>query len=194
MRRILVVLAIFLFPVNAWGFVPQDFPAMYTHEMARMFFFISLVAVLALMIKNRLYRQKGWRYTFYSVIVFILWDMLVFMGRFSDIWIIGETEGWRYFQRIVVVEGWDYFFYLSRLDQILLDGAMILFYLGLREHRLDKSDTSVSAAYIPFLPIAIIDIAGTALFVVLAALSLLESSRLYRKDRDNALWSYMIWL
>ena len=194
MKRFFIILAIFLFPVNAWGFVPQDFPAMYTHEMARMFFFIALVAVLALMVKNRLYRQKGWRYTFYSVIVFILWDMLVFMGRFSDIWIIGETEGWSYFQRIVVVEGWDYFFYLSRLDQILLDGAMVLFYLGLREHRLDENRHPVSAAYIPFLPIIITDIAGTALFVVLAALSLLESSRLYRKDRDNALWSYMIWL
>ena len=194
MRRILVVLAIFLFPVNAWGFVPQDFPAMYTHEMARMFFFIALVAVLALMVKNRLYMQKGWRYTFCSVMVFILWDVLVFLGRLSDIWIIGETEGWLYFQRTVVVEGWDYFLYLSRLDQILLDAAMVFFYLGLREHRLDEGEPPVSAAYIPFLPIIVIDIAGTVLFIVLAALSLVESGRLYRKDRDNALWSYMIWL
>jgi signal transduction histidine kinase len=195
MKRIPVFLAAFslLLPVNAWGFVPQDFPAMYTHEMARMFLFVSLASVLAIMIKNRLYRQKGWRFTFCSVIIFILWDMLVFMGRFSAIWIIGETEGMHYFQRMVVAEGWDYFFYLARLDQILLDIAMVLFYLGLREHR-SEADAPVSAAYIPFLPILITDIAGTILFIILAALGLLESSRLYRRDRDNALWSYMIWL
>jgi signal transduction histidine kinase len=44
------------------------------------------------------------------------------------------------------------------------------------------------------LPIIVTDIAGTVLFIVLAALSLVESGRLYRKDRDNALWSYMVWL
>ena len=194
MKRVLTVLAVFILPVNAWGFVPQDYPALYTHEIARVFFFLALVAVLALMVKNRLHRQKGWRFAFYSGLVFILWDALVFLGRFSDIWIIGETEGLRYFQRIVVVDGWDYFFYLARMDQILLDGAMVLFYLGLREHRLKGSEPSVSAVYIPFLPIIITDIAGTALFIVLSVLSLVESSRLYRKDRDNALWSYMVWL
>ncbi len=194
MKRVLTVLAVCLLPVNAWGFVPQDFSAIYTHEMARMFFLVALVAVLSLMVKTRLYRQKGWRFTFYSGIVFIIWDLLVFMGRFSDIWIVGDTEGLRYFQRIVVIEGWDYFFYLARLDQILLDVAMILFYLGLREHRLTEGESSVSATYIPFLPIIIVDIVGTAIFIVLAALSLIESSRLYRKDRDNALWSYMVWL
>ena len=183
-----------LLPVNAWGYVPQEYPALYTHQIGRFFLLIAFVAVLAIMVKNRLYLQRGWRYLFYSVIVFILWDILVFLGRFSDLWIIGETEGWRYLHRIVVVEGWDYYLYLSRLDQMLLDLSMLLFYLGLREHRRDGDEAPVSAAYIPFLPILISDIAGTIIFIVLSALSLLESSRLFRRDKDNALWSYMVWL
>ena len=194
MKKILILLSMLLLPVNAWAYVPQEYPALYTHQIGRFFLLIAFVAVLAVMVKNRLYLQRGWRYSFYSVIVFILWDILVFMGRFSDLWIIGETEGWRYLHRIVVVEGWDYYLYLSRLDQLLLDLSMLLFYLGLREHRQDEHEAPVSSAYIPFLPILISDIAGTIIFIVLSSLSLLESSRLFRRDKGNALWSYMVWL
>jgi len=194
MRKILPVLTVLLLPVNAWGFVPQDFPAMYTHEIARIFFFASVAAVLVIMIRRRLYRQRGWRFTFCSGVLFVIWDLIVFLGRLSDIWVIGETEGLRYFQQIVVVEGWEWFFYLSRLDQLCLDAAMALFYVGLREHRLDENEPVVSYAYVPFLPIIASDIAGTLLFIVLSVLSLIESAKLYRKDRDNALWSYMVWL
>ena len=194
MKRAIIVFFLIFLPVNAWGYVPQEYPALYTHQIGRFFLLVAFVAVLSLMVKNRLYLQKGWRYSFYSVIVFILWDVLVFLGRFSDLWIIGETDGWNYFQRIAVIEGWDYFLYASRMDQILLDIAMLLFYLGLREHRREEHEAPVSPAYIPFLPILISDIAGTVIFMVLASLSLLESSRLFRRDKDNALWSYMIWL
>jgi len=135
MKRAVVIFFLILQPMNAWGYVPQEYPALYTHQIGRFFLLVAFVAMLSLMVKNRLYLQKGWRYSFYSVIVFILWDVLVFLGRFSDLWIIGQTEGWNYFQRVAVIEGWDYFLYAARKDQILLDHAMLLYYHGLREHR-----------------------------------------------------------
>ena len=197
MNLFISLLFLFLVPSNAWGWVPHEYPALFTHQLGRIFFLIAFVLLLWAFLKNRLYKQKGWKYFFLSVIFFIVWDLAVFIGRIAESWIdsshiIGGSEGWEYFKRYMSIEGKEYVYYIARLDYLLLNFAMLLFYIGLRGH-LKQAKTQVLTVLLPLLPILISDIAGAIVFVVLSIISLFSSIKLYRRERENILWNYMVW-
>jgi len=151
-------------------------------------------------IRNRLYQQKGWRYLFLSLIFFTVWDLNVFIGRIAEFitipQTIGGTEGWEYFRRNIRIERLEYLYCLGRLDFVLLNIAMLLFYSGLREHLNEEGQkkSSNTSVILPLLPILITDILGNVLFITLSVMSLYKSISLYRRDRENVLWNYMVWL
>ena len=200
MRFLLLLFFFFILPLNAWGYVPHDYPAIYTHQIGCIFYFIALIIFLWVIVHNRLHKERGWRYLFLAVIFFIIWDLNILISRFVEAWspsqAVGETAGWLYFKRIIEIEGLEYVSYLGRFDFILLNLAMLFFYMGLREHLKEEEKSSpVSAtALLPLLPILITEIAGNVVFIVLSVLSLNTSVKLYRKDRENPLWHYMVWL
>jgi signal transduction histidine kinase len=189
-----------LFPLNSWAYVPHEYPAIYTQQLGRIFLFIAFVVVLWSVVHYRLHRQKGWRYLFLSLIFFVIWDLDVFVGRLSEFITIprtiGGAEGWQYFERYIEIERLEYLYYLGRLDFVLLNIAMFCFYLGLKEHLSEvREKNTVSATVIlPLLPIFITDIAGNGIFIILSVMSLYTSIRLYRTDKENVLWNYMVWL
>lgn len=200
MRILLTLLFIITIPFNAWGYVPHEYPAIYVHQIGCIFYLIALVIFLWVIVHNRLHKEIGWRYLFLAVIFFIIWDVNILISRFTEAWwppqTIGGTEGWQYFKRRISIEGPEYIYYLGRCDFILLNLAMLFFYIGLREHlqKEEKISPVSAAALLPLLPILITDIAGNVVFIVLSVLSLNTSIKLYRKDRENPLWHYMVWL
>jgi len=200
----MIFLAFFLvcmfLPVQAWGYVPHEYPAIYTQQLGRIFLFIAFLVVLLSIVHYRLHRLRGWRYLFISLIFFTIWDLIVFVGRLSEFIsmpsTIGGTEGWQYFRRYIEIGRLEYLYYLGRFDFVLLNVAMLFFYWGLREHVSEvreKNPVSVTII-LPLLPILITDMAGNAIFIVLSAMSLYTSIQLYRTDRENVLWNYMVWL
>jgi signal transduction histidine kinase len=198
---IIAFLLVFIFlPSVCWAYVPHEYPAIYTQQLGRVFLFIAFLVVLSSIVRYRLYREKGWRYLFLSLIFFAVWDLDVFIGRMSEFItipkIIGDTEGWLYFERHIEIAHLEYLYYIGRLDFVLLNVAMFFFSMGLKEHLSEvRKDHSVSAAVIlPLLPILITDIAGNGIFIVLSVMSLYTSIQLYRTDRENVLWNYMVWL
>ncbi len=137
MKVLIFFVSFLLSTSNAWGYVPHEYPAIYTHQLSRIFLFIAFICVLWAILYNRLHKERGWRYLFLSVIFFIVWDVDVFVGRTAEFMklprTIGSTEGWEYFTRDIVIEGPVYLYYIGRLDFLLLNIAMLLFYVGLRE-------------------------------------------------------------
>ena len=200
MRFLLFLLFFILLPLNAWGYVPHDYPAIYTHQIARMFLFFAFLIVLWAIVRNRLHTQKGWRYLYLSLILFIVWDLSVFVGRIAEFLsiaqTIGSTEGWQYFGRSIKIERLEYLYYAGRLDFILLNIAMLLFYLGLRElsQKVKEGSHAHISVLLPLLPILITEITGNSIFIALSIMSLYESVRLYKTDRENVLWNYLVWL
>lgn len=205
MRFLFFFFFFFSISSRAWGYVPHEYPAIYTHQLARVFLLVAFIWVLWGILHNRLHKQKGWRYLFLSLIVFIVWDLDVFIGRAAEFIemprTIGSIEGWLYFQRDIIIEGPTYLLYLyyvGRLDFILLNVAMLLFYLGLREHisgEIKREETSVrAAAILPLLPILMTDMIGSVIFIILSSMSFVASIQLYKKDRENVLWNYLMWL
>jgi len=195
-------LFIILAPSDARAFVTHDYPATFINEAARVYFLIACIMVLWAMLRNNLHTEKGWRYTFVSLILFILWDIVVFAGQISAQRIdpshfIGSSEGFEYFKRSILLHENDYFYYFASFDYVIIDIAMFIFYRGLKEHLAEDNKTSAGAAAVvvlPLLPVFATSFAGSFIFILFAVLSLVASLNLYRKDRDNILWNYMIWL
>jgi len=202
MKFILTLIFFILVPLNAWGYVPHEYPAIYVHQIGCIFYLIALIFFLGVIVRNRLYKEIGWRYLFLAVIFFIIWDINIIIGRFIEAWwiepsqTIGGKEGWNYFTREIQIENLEYLYYISRLDFILLNIAMLFFYMGLREHlsEEEKKAPTFTTALLPLLPILVTDITGNILFIVLSILCLITSIKLHKKDRENALWHYMVLL
>jgi len=207
MRFLVSFFFLFFFSISAqaWGFVPHEYPAIYTHQLARTFLLIAFIWVLWAILSNRLHKQKGWRYLFLSLVFFIVWDLDVLLGRTAEFIemprTVGSSEGWQYFQRDIIIEGPPhllYLYYAGRLDFFLLNVAMLFFYAGLREH-LSKERKVLRAplqvtAILPLLPILMTDMTGSIVFIILSIMSFVTSIQLYRRDRENILWNYLVWL
>src|SRR5208283_3010329 len=195
-------LCVFLAPSDAGAFVTHEYPATFVNEAARIYFLLACVLVLRAMLLNRLQKEKGWRYTFFSIICFIIWDIIVFFGQISALktdpsHFIGGNEGLEYFKRSILFYDNDYFYYFASFDYVLIDIAMLLFYKGLSEHLAeDNRPAPVKAASVvlPLLPVFAVSFAGAVIFIVLSVLSLTASLKLYTRNRENILWHYMIWL
>ncbi len=195
---------ILLAPADAGAFVTHDYPATFINEAARIYFLLACLLVLWAMRRNRLQTEKGWRYISISLFCFIIWDIFVFAGQIAAAKVdpshyIGGSSGWDYFTRKIALHEDDYLYYLANFDYILIDAAMFLFYKGLREHLSEEDRTasaSVAAAVLvlPLLPVFCVSIIGAVIFMVLSGCSLAASLRLYRNNKQNILWNYMVWL
>ena len=147
-----------------------------------------------------LHKQKGWRFLFLSLIFFAIWDLDVFLGRIAQFVMLPETmggsEGWEYFMRSIKIERLEILYYLGRLDFILLNIAMLLHYLGLREIlAADREKTDgYSVVILPLLPILMTDMAGNIIFIMLSIMSFYVSVELYRREKNNVLRNYFVWL
>lgn len=186
-------------PANAFGaFLPHDYPAIYIHMIGRVFFFISMMVILLFILRHNLQKEIQWKYFLISILFFAIWDLMVFSGRFQELQLTGEMEGWQYFERMVSVEGTGFFYYLMRFDFLALDAGMFFLYLSLKSHMQKTSEITkqmfVPAILFPFLPILLVQIGGGIIFIILSSLCLIISIQLHRKERDNILWNYMMWL
>lgn len=202
---LLFILLVLLVPGEALAYVSHDYPAIYTHQLGNIFYLIACAAFLWTILHNRLHTQPGWRYIFLAVIGFLLWDGVVFASRIiescsGDLFRpeSGPNGGISYLQKRVSVESLGYLVYIGRFDFILLNAAMWCYYCGLREHleqmKQEKGETQAVAAMLPLLPILMTEVAGSILFCLLAVLCLRTSFQLFSRERENILWSYLVWL
>lgn len=102
-----------LLPSEASAFVPHSYPGIYIHQMGHLFFILSCGFVIRTIIRNRLQKEKGWRYLLYSQIGFILWNIDAFFGHMTEYWIapsriLGTTAGMGYFMRDILIDGSEY--------------------------------------------------------------------------------------
>ncbi|MGE5238943.1 MAG: sensor histidine kinase [Chloroflexota bacterium] len=202
MTRLMLIILMLCVPAPASAFVPHEYPAIYTHQLGGIFYLVSLTVVLWGILRNRLHREAGWRYFFVSVVLFIIWDSVIVLGRFAEAMFlepsqtVGGKDGLSYFARRISIEGLEYLYYLGRFDFIILNIAMLFFYLGLREHlaKEERLSRGVAPALLPLLPVIVTDMVGSVVFIVLSTMSLATSVKLFRRERDNPLWNYMVWL
>jgi len=125
-------------PSSAWAIQAHSgIEGLYAHQMAHLFFAISMGLLIYWLRKRRLISIRGWRYIQYAAIGFIIWNADAFAGH----WLEEQSELIET-QRIGLMqisfkmaEGFEWLglvFYLVKLDHLLCVPAMIFLFLGLR--------------------------------------------------------------
>jgi len=110
---------------------------LYVHQMAHLFFIISMGSLEFWLRQRNLVEKQGWKYIQIAAMLFILWNidaMLVhFMDEHLDIIGISKIDFWHI--RIESLQG-QYslavLYYLFKLDHLLCVPAMFFLYRGLR--------------------------------------------------------------
>ena len=110
---------------------------LYVHQIAHLFFIISM-GILEFWLRQRnLVREPGWKYIQLAAVLFILWNLNAMAVHFLDEqiqWLQVRTlDEWQI--SITVIEGssslaWIY--YILKLDHLLCVPAMVCLYLGLK--------------------------------------------------------------
>jgi hypothetical protein len=110
---------------------------LYSHQLAHLFFTLSLCWLAYWLQKRRLIVEPGWRYIQYGALFLILWNIDAFLAHFMDEQIalvsVQRLSNWQI--QINSSTGqpdlaWIYYF--LKLDHLLCVPALCFFYVGLK--------------------------------------------------------------
>jgi len=120
---------------------------LYAHQLAHIFFIVSMGVLIYWLRERRLVRSVGWRYIQYAALFFILWNADAFLVHLLD-----EQLAVIDIQRISL---WDiritaaaqsktlvWLYYAAKLDHLLCVPALLFLYFGLRRLLKETERTS----------------------------------------------------
>lgn len=138
----------FLFPDTALATQAHAAPeGLYSHQLAHIFFIISMGSLIFWLKKRRLTDQKGWRYVQYAAVCLVLWNIGAFAAHAMDeqflLVNVTRLDNWH----IEIVPpasfpGLSLIYYLCKLDHLLCVPALIFLYAGLRQFKKDLPQTN----------------------------------------------------
>ena len=109
----------------------------YAHQLAHIFFIISMASLIYWLRERRLIQERGWKLIQYSAFFFILWNVDAFLVHFLDdqfkIITVKRIGSWQ----IQLRDMYDsntlkILYYLAKLDHLLCVPALLFLYLGLK--------------------------------------------------------------
>ncbi|MEN8243997.1 MAG: hypothetical protein ABFS43_03740 [Thermodesulfobacteriota bacterium] len=110
---------------------------LYVHQIAHIFFIISMGSLEFWLRQRNLTKEKGWRYIQLAAVLFILWNIdaiaVHFLDEHLDIFGIAKIDLWHI--QFDNPEGQDIvtlLYYLMKLDHLLCVPAMFSLYYGLK--------------------------------------------------------------
>ena len=115
---------------------------LYTHQLAHIFFIISMCSLIFWLKKHYLTDQKGWRYIQYAAACLVIWNIGAFTAHALDeqfvLVNVTRLDNWR----IEIVEpvaypGLALIYYFCKLDHLLCVPALVFLYAGLRQFKKD---------------------------------------------------------
>jgi len=119
---------------------------LYAHQLAHIFFIISMGILIYGLRARRLVQSAGWRYIQYAALFFILWNLDAFTVHLLEeqlaIIDIQRTNIWQ-----INITAPDHsnalvwLYYFAKFDHLLCVPALLFLYFGLRR-LLDKTETS----------------------------------------------------
>ena len=116
----------------------------YAHQLAHVFFIISMGGLIYWLKQRGLVRESGWRLIQLSAFFFLLWNLdAVFVHALDDQFkIIQLQHAGSWAVRITSVQNnkmLEGLYYLAKLDHLLCVPAIIFLYLGLKRLLADQS-------------------------------------------------------
>ena len=120
---------------------------LYAHQLAHIFFIVSMGVLIYWLRERRLVRSVGWRYIQYAALFFILWNADAFLVHLLDeqlavidirrisLWDIRITAATQ--SKTLV-----WLYYAAKLDHLLCVPALLFLYFGLRRLLKETERTS----------------------------------------------------
>lgn len=135
LRLLIFIPAALLLPSPAWAIIPQNYPGIYTHQLAHVFFAITLAVIIGHKIKKGYWLQRGWKYIIASFFLLLAWNIFAFAGHMVE---FGMKEEYfinpgSVYKEAVWLKGPALMYVIYRMDHLFLIPAMALFYLGIRQ-------------------------------------------------------------
>jgi len=123
---------------EAWGLQVHPEPeGLYSHQIAHLFFILSMAVMVFWLRKRGLIREPGWRLIQWGCIMFIVWNAGAFIGHAVEAQMTEESfvgKGW---SRALLVQGLvsPVIYLLLKMDHLTCVPAILFLFLGLRKIR-----------------------------------------------------------
>ena len=136
--RLFQGLCLILWPTSAWATQTHGgLEGLFVHQLAHLFFALSMGLLIFWLRKWRLTVSVGWRYIQYAAFFFIAWNL----DTMASHWLL-EQSGLINVQniaplqmRITTADGWQWLtevYYLTKLDHLICVPALIFLFIGIR--------------------------------------------------------------
>ncbi len=137
--RLFLFIAAWLFPADPVSAL-QVHPApegLYAHQLAHVFFIVTMGIFAFWLRKRNLTAHSGWRWIRISCLLFILWNLNAFIGHGLDAGLADSAfvgKGW---SKALLPEALEfpYVYYLMKLDHLICVPAIAALYMGLKRLR-----------------------------------------------------------
>ena len=138
LQKTLLVLAIALVSEPALATQAHSAPeGLYAHQLAHIFFIVSMGVLIYWLRERKLVKAVGWRYIQYAALFFILWNLDAFSVHLLEEQIavidVRRIDSWKL--SITAANHSDtliWLYYAAKLDHLLCVPAVFFLYFGLR--------------------------------------------------------------
>jgi hypothetical protein len=154
LQKIWLVGAIVLITEPALATQAHSAPeGLYAHQLAHIFFIVSMGVLIYWLRERKLVQAVGWRYIQYAALFFILWNLDAFSVHLLEEQIpiieVQRINSWE-----ISITAADHsvaltwFYYAAKLDHLLCVPALLFLYFGLRR-LLKETDTKTPGVVQP---------------------------------------------
>ena len=127
---------IYLFlPSPARAFIPHSDPreAFFIRQFSYLFWALAMVFFIFALRQENLRKHRGFRWLVWSAIFFALWNVDCFIGQLLALNVSPQgTAAFTTGNDQNLTATWLWFFYITKLDHLLLVPAFFCFYQGIR--------------------------------------------------------------
>jgi hypothetical protein len=114
-----------------------DPESIYAHQLAHLFFMLSMVMLIYWLRQRKLTRHSGWRYIQYAAFFFILWNVNVMLVHFLDeqavLITVEKISDWQIRVSSSLGKWAELTYYLARMDHLICLPALLFLFLGLKK-------------------------------------------------------------
>lgn len=121
---------------EAWGLQVHPEPeGLYSHQIAHLFFILSMAILVFWLRKRGLIQEPGWRLIQWGCIMFIVWNAAAFIGHAVEAGVTEESfvgKGW---SKALLVQNpvFPVVYLLFKMDHLTCVPAILFLYLGLKK-------------------------------------------------------------
>lgn len=133
------VLTVIYFPSLAFAIQLHGDPeGLFVHQIAHVFFIISMATLIYWLFRVKIIFHKGWRFIGLASVFFILWNVDAFVGHAIEgsrgVGMVIDGDAWKGTVRFPLLNDWvATLYYLLKLDHLLCVPGIVSLYLGLKE-------------------------------------------------------------